>query len=55
MSKILSDKKLCPTKFLSKKVCVFRLFYWTKVTKFVKEANIVLSDKVFIYNVEVIT
>jgi len=26
-------KNLCPTKIFSKKACIFRLFYWTKVAK----------------------
>jgi len=37
-----SDEKICPTKILSKKACIFRLFYWTKVTKIL--SDIVLSD-----------
>jgi len=47
--KILSGEKLCPTKILAQKVCMFRLFYWTKVMKFVKVAeimsDIILSNK----------
>jgi len=30
------DEKLYSTKILSKKACIFKLFYWTKVTKIVK-------------------
>jgi len=33
--KILSNEKLCLMKILSKEACIFRLFYWTKVMKFV--------------------
>jgi len=32
-----SDEKICPTKILSKKACIFRLFYWTKVTKILSD------------------
>jgi len=39
------------TKIFSKEACIFRLFYRTKVTKFVKVtkilSDIVLPDKVF--------
>jgi len=38
--KILSDEKLCPTK-----ACIFRLFYWTKATKFVKVTKILFDEK----------
>jgi len=48
--KIISDKKLCPTKNLSKDACTFMPFHWKKVTKFVKVtkilSGIILSDKV---------
>jgi len=52
VAKILSDEKLCLTKILSKKPCIFRLFYWKKGMKFIKVtkilSDIVLSDKVFL-------
>jgi len=39
------------TIILSKKACIFRLFYWTKVTKFakVKEilSDILLPERIF--------
>jgi len=36
----LSDEKLCSTKTLSKKACIFRLFYETKVMKILSDEKL---------------
>jgi len=39
-----SDKQFCPTKTFSKNACIFALFYWAQVTKYVKVTKFWLSS-----------